>query len=176
MANIFAWQFVFLPGSACKLLLEFEELHIYDSSTSNVSLTFFTFSDSAAFSTSSVLLFISWFVLSSASLIMSYVSLLTFETFLFYWVSRCVHHLTTFVLRVFVSFKIVENFGIILTFITWLELWFYFILFFFLVNILLRILSWISYTFCLISGLLSFSIASYSSPLTSFFKMSFIIV
>ena len=35
MANIVAWQFVFLPGSACKLLLEFEEfpqLLIYNTS------------------------------------------------------------------------------------------------------------------------------------------------
>ena len=129
-----------LTSSACKLLHEFKEfpqLLIYNSTSSNVSLTL---SDSTAFSTSSVLLFISTFMLSSTALIMSYVSSITFESFIFYWACWCVHHLTTFVLRVFVSFKIVENFGIILTFITWLVLCFYFLLFFFyLINILLRI-------------------------------------
>ena len=84
MANIVVWQFVFLPGSACKLLLEFEEflqLLIYNTLSSNVSLTF---SDATAFSTSSFLLFISTFMLSSTALIMSFVSLLTFESFIFY--------------------------------------------------------------------------------------------
>ena len=46
---------------------------------------------------------------------------------------------TTFVLRVFVSFQIVENFGIILTFITWIVLGFL-LFFFYLINILLRII------------------------------------
>ena len=127
-----------LTSSACKLLLEFEEFpQLLNTTSSNVSLTL---SDSSEFSTSSVLLFISTFMLSFTALIMSYVSSITFESFIFYWACWCVHHLTTFVLRVFVSFKIVENFGIILTFITWLVLCFYFLLFFFyLINILPRI-------------------------------------
>ena len=84
----------------------------------------------------------------------------------------CFHHLTTFMLRTFVSFETVEKFSLILTFIAWVLLCFYFLLFFFyLINILLRdSSSRVSYTICWISDSLSLSIVSSISSLASTFQ------
>ena len=84
----------------------------------------------------------------------------------------CFHHLTTFMLRAFVSFETVEKFSLILTFIAWVLLCFYFLLFFFyLINILLRdSSSRVSYTICWISDSLSLSIVSSISSLASTFQ------
>jgi hypothetical protein len=75
-------------------------------------------------------------------------------------------------LRTFVSFETVEKFSLIPTFIAWVLLCFYFLLFFFyLINILLRdSSSRVSYTICWISDLLSLSIVSSISSLASTFQ------
>ena len=157
MANIVAWQFVFLPGSACKLLLECEEfpqLLIYNTSLT-LKGTMVGFSERRG---------------ASAPPPPTGIGL-TVESFLFHCASSCVHHLATFVLRVFVSFKIVETLAsyshsshdlyCVSTSYCSSSIW---------STYSLEYSSWISYTICLVSGLLSLSIASSSSPLTSTFQ------